>query len=349
MRPTTLFVLLVLAFCQISGVFSNPLPRKPYPPETLRNPWISSRNTYATKYRAMRVWFEGRRGWCFRFNGDSGRTTATVDGSNARTGTVIFPRYQDGKSAGFPIFDKIPTDQGYSDAWSAKVVVVPGWYKPNRVRNVEALIASGFPQSVVGVYNFALVPKGSKLVDWNNKEISTSIRNGWYKGNRVRYFDFGAIQIDAQSVAVPLSNAFVVVDSKGPKGSPIFSSIPGPGPYTGFYSLKTYRVADSIAADSIRSPPPVDDPNVTKEGIALNCPLVFVEQAALDPTKPIPKPPTSIGTLPKPAIPPAKSNSYFNGPPAYFTTVPVFYNNRAALYVISLCQLFILITFFLSR
>ncbi|KAJ3116055.1 hypothetical protein HDU96_010521 [Phlyctochytrium bullatum] len=326
MRARATICVVALSLLQIVGLVQGlALPKRNYTQAQLNNPWISVRNAFSTKYTATQVWFEGRRAWCFRFNGDNNRLTASVE-SNAKTGVVVFPRYLNGTSAGFPIFSSIPTDADYSDAWSAKVVVVPSWLKPNKIRSFEKINSMGYQQAVVGVYNFALVPKGSRLFDARGAQLRTGIRNGWYKGNRVRYFDFGGIQIDALSALVPTTDMIVVRDSKFVKGSPIITSIPGQPGYTGFFSLKTMNVSDSTPADSFREAPPAGTP-LKDEKIVVNCPVVLVESAKFDPTKPTPA--ASIDALPKPAIPPSRSSSYFTGPPGYFTTVPVFYQKKA--------------------
>ncbi|KAJ3105409.1 hypothetical protein HDU97_008163 [Phlyctochytrium planicorne] len=343
MRTTTTLIILALLTLQLSALFvsadsaEDSRITKKYGPSVLKNPWLTPSFRYATKFNAVQVWFEGRRTWCFKFGGDNNRVQTPLDDAATfvRTGNVLLPRYPNGKIAGDPIFDRLPSSSGYSDAWSAKVVTVPRYYKKDRIRNYDFMLSKGFKTQTVGVYNFPLITKGSKLLDWKNVQYKTRQRPGWYKGNRVRFYDFGAIQIDINSKIVPTGEIYSVINGTKVIGSPIVSSIPNTAGYTGFYSLKYINVDKTVAADSINSAPGTgnvpssvytSDPKVILPAVILNCPNVYAESNIYNPA--VPALPPTTAYLPTPPTPPTKSNIYYNGPPRYITDVPAFYRGQ---------------------
>ncbi|KAJ3333551.1 ATP-binding cassette sub- B member 10, mitochondrial [Blyttiomyces sp. JEL0837] len=271
---------------------------------------------------------------CYNFTDDKGRINWSQDGgatdTQVLTNSALFPVFANGKWAGFPIFQVIPSDNYYSAAVSYIKVVVPKTYKVDSIRDYQKMIRKGYPQFKQGYYNFPIVPKGSKLVDWSvpvAKTLKDTPKKAWYMGNETQYFDFGLIPMDPNSTQVYTASMYQLFDSAGRNnGISIVNAAPGEANYTGFFALKRYTT--DVQSNTYRDAGLIDVVSVDQNKI-VNCPIIYEEPTpfTLAPPGTPPAPLTRLGPAP---TWPGGSNVYFLGPSDNITTLVTYYNNATS-------------------
>ncbi|KAI8843041.1 hypothetical protein BC829DRAFT_297440 [Chytridium lagenaria] len=301
----------------------------------------------AITYRTEPTWISGKRAWCFPFTDrtsavePSPHPSATISTTRVATNPVIYIVYPDGTSAGAPIVSILPCEEGYSDAFLKYTYQVDYSVKKDTFRDYETLntFAKGeFAKD--GFYNHPIVPPGSSLEDTSNKKAPEyDIQQAWYKGKKVFFFDFGAIQ---QNNALSYVQAAAAVEVFGDdafaipvrNGFTVLSASTGPQ-YTGFFS---YRSADTTGAPfnylrhmSNFSGPTY--PSVDRK-IVLNCPVVYQESFVYKGDPPVQSKP-SMESTPSLSIPPPPPpvdistsgncfDAYLKGPASEYFTAEAF-------------------------
>lgn len=183
-------------------------------------------------------------------------------------------------SDGNPIFvegqhnvvDVVPGDEGYSDLWAVMLVTVPADFEADSIHSQEQLDAAGYEITPTPLLvNCPIVPAESTF------EGGESLVQGWYRGERVYYPDFGL----NPAVAIPI---WVFANGTNADGTPAFvegqrniiDSIPGEAGYSAFWRVNLVMVDDTYAADSIRSAADVAAGGfeIVTTDLMVNCPVV---------------------------------------------------------------------------
>ena len=170
------------------------------------------------------------------------------------------------------IVDVAPGDDGYSDLWLVNLVVVPEDYEPDSITSAADLQAMSYETMQPGIMvNCPIVPAGSTL------ESGVELTQGWYKGARVYYPDFGM----NPAVAIPI---WVFATGMDANGDPVFvdgqhniiDAIPGDEGYSDFWHVRLVMVDESYEANSITSAQAVADGGfeVVQTPLVVNCPVV---------------------------------------------------------------------------
>ncbi|KAJ3189031.1 hypothetical protein HK101_008999 [Irineochytrium annulatum] len=246
-------------------------------------PYTDLSGASAKVYTTTVLWFNGQRSWCWPF---ADRANAVI-GSDVRVkaNSIISLTYPDGASAGAPIVNVLPCQDGYSDAWLKFTGVVEYSTVNNTYRDFASVNASGIALKKAGYFNYPIVPPGSKLSDWSGYEVPAhDIVQAWNNGNKVYYFDFGAIPQDNILDYVPTADSIAVYasDSHGipvNNGFSVVDAAPGSPKYTGFYSmlasnvtgspLNYFRSYDNFTSNANYTPSDL--------GMAMNCPTSYLE------------------------------------------------------------------------
>jgi hypothetical protein len=190
------------------------------------------------------------------------------------------------------VVDVIPGQPGYSDFFRVVRVMVPAHYVADELRDVAAILRSGFALVETSlIVNRPVVPRGSQARERLNG-AATEPEAGWYRGQQVQWFRFDEAQLIAGPGAPVPTSPISVTFNKNP-------DLPGGGPPSGFRTepggRQTHNVASSLPGDVDYSPlwsVSVYDnaafPTVFNEATVLaapfkarnvatvNCPIVFV-------------------------------------------------------------------------
>lgn len=170
------------------------------------------------------------------------------------------------------IVDVVPGDEGYSDLWEVMLVTVEPGYEPDSIRSKADIDAAGLDVVSAGVIvNCPIVPAGSAFED------GEPLVQGWYRGERVFYPDFG----ENPPAAIPL---WAFATGVSADGTPMFvegqhniiDSVPGMPGYSAFWRVMLVMVDEKYAADSVRSASEVTAAGfeVVTTDMVVNCPVV---------------------------------------------------------------------------
>lgn len=110
-----------------------------------------------------------------------------------------------------PVFSTIPRLGAYSGVWQLVYVVTADMAQPNALRDAAAIDAAvrakrAMLRDANLVLNLPIVPRGTTLA-----RDTTRPSLGWYKGNEVQFFDFGADTL----ASAPVLGFAAVRDSAG--------------------------------------------------------------------------------------------------------------------------------------
>ena len=263
----------------------------------------------AVTYQLTTGWFQGRQTFYYDFgsnstiNSDASKVIpapiyAFATGMDANGNPIMVPGQHN-------IIDDIPGDPGYSDLWQVNLVMVPSDYVANTAKSVDDIQKSGYQVKATNMLvNCPVVPLNSKLAEPNPGNGSTGTTQGWYKGQEVQYFDFGA----SPDFTVPIYAFATGMDANG---NPIMVSgqhniidvLPGTQGYSPFWQVNLVMVPTSYQANSITSAAQVKELGfqVIKPGKVVNCPVVRTDQAVTGNTGPLMA--GSSGTRPGAAMP----------------------------------------------
>lgn len=170
------------------------------------------------------------------------------------------------------IVDTVPGDDGYSDLWEVNLVTVGADYVADSIASREDMDAMSYPVTKPGLFvNCPIVPAGSTL------ENGESLTQGWYRGEKVYYPDFGP----NPPIAIPIWVFATGVDGQGnPRfvegQHNIIDSVPGDSGYSAFWNVNLVMVDASYVANSIKSAADVVSAGleVVPTSLAVNCPVV---------------------------------------------------------------------------
>ncbi|KAJ3125933.1 hypothetical protein HK101_005829, partial [Irineochytrium annulatum] len=177
---------------------------------------------------------------CWPFS-DRSSAISTTD-AKVLANSIIFIQYPNGETAGAPIVNILPCQQGYSDAWVKLAATVNYTTPQDYYRDVGKVKADALSLKRVGLFNYPIVPPGSILNDWSNHSIpAVATKQAWYNAQQVFFFDFGEIPQDPalDSVGTKSSVSVFTSDAHGIpvlNGFSIVDSIAGQPGYTGFYA-----------------------------------------------------------------------------------------------------------------
>ncbi len=147
------------------------------------------------------------------------------------------------------IVDVVPGEDGYSDLWEVMLVTVEPGYEADSIRSKADIDAAGLDVAAAGlIVNCPIVPAGSTFED------GEPLVQGWYRGERVFYPDFGenlpvAIPIWAFATGVSADGTPMLVEGQ----HNIIDSVPGMPGYSAFWRVMLVMVDEMYAADSVRS------------------------------------------------------------------------------------------------
>lgn len=180
----------------------------------------------------------------------------------------IFVFFEAGSTEPVPgqlnVIDVLPGEVGYNDFWIVYRVEVPVGYVANTLTSAEEITASGYPVSgTETMVNCPVVPDGSTA----SKRVgggSAELVSGWYKGQVVKYFEFGEAPLSGTQV--PLSPIYVMFnanpDDNDPESGPpsgfradpagqthnVLATVPGDAGYSPLWSV---NVLDNTAFDAV--------------------------------------------------------------------------------------------------
>ena len=190
---------------------------------------------------------------------------AFITGTDA-SGT---PQFVDGQHN---IVDAVPGDEGYSDLWEVNFVVVPEGYVADSIRSKADLDAMSYEVMQPGVFvNCPILPAGSTL------EGGAALTQGWYRGERVYYPDFGTnppVGIPIWAFATGMDAAGNPLMVEGQRN--IIDAIPGDEGYSDFWHVRLVIVNEGYEPESITSAAEVADSGfeVMQTPMMVNCPVV---------------------------------------------------------------------------
>lgn len=277
------------------------------------NPYLSKRATYS--YQPQQVWFEHNRAWCFPIDDNkrvTWRSNPKGDGSGdseVLINPVLVPVYQNGTSAGYPVFQLIPTDDYYSGVVSFIKIVVPNTYKKDQIPKYNKLSQTGFPMYPSGYFYMPIVPKRATFMDASSpvaKQLkNVKVKPAWYMGRPVYYIQFGMIPVDPAVGAIPTAEYYRIINGSS---FPVISDVPNwRGEYTGFFTVFNYT---SDQPDNFyRSVTQLKNkPDLVRTNTILACPVVFYEEESFQGIPPGPAPTPAFTSLI-----PAQGNSWVGG------------------------------------
>ncbi|KAI9329678.1 hypothetical protein DFJ73DRAFT_104508 [Zopfochytrium polystomum] len=196
-------------------------------------------------------WLNGELSSCFNFGAI--QTPSTV--SNLEVSNVVFPVYTNGLPAGRPIFQSSPCDVGsYSGLWNRIELVVDCDVPFDSVKSFERTDLDSARQSQ-GLYVYALVPKGTELID--DSAVTPPAEEGWFNGKKIWFFDFGRAPFEEDEEGNPSLkiDRLVEVTQFGESiGLPVVDAGPS-RVYTGFLRrvISELPETDNYEADAIKS------------------------------------------------------------------------------------------------
>ncbi|KAJ3296875.1 long-chain fatty acid-CoA ligase [Rhizoclosmatium sp. JEL0117] len=143
----------------------------------------------ALVYDQIDCWLNGTQVSVWDFGSRS--QASDKDPNAVAVNPIYYPVYPSGISAGAPVIDRVPCDDGYSDVWLKIKVTVQRRTVYNSFKEISAFDPYAlFTGKVEGVTNMPIVPKGSILTGYDDVKFTTA----WYKGRRVTLVDLGIIQ-----------------------------------------------------------------------------------------------------------------------------------------------------------
>jgi hypothetical protein len=182
-----------------------------------------------------------------------------------------------------PIFSSIPGLAPYSGVWRLTYLVAADHVQPNVLRDVASAQAFARGRRATlrpteTLLNLPIVARGSHLA--GDSALPTF---GWYAGQEVQYFDFGATSL----APVPLFAFTRGADSTGPvlfrDQSNIVDTIPATPPFPDLWSILFVRVDSAYAANTWRSGAAIvgEHAQIESAHAVRNCPVVIVDGARI--------------------------------------------------------------------
>jgi len=245
---------------------------------------------------------------------DFGANTPLVDGAplTAPIYAFVYGMKADGSPDLVPgqhnIIGVVPGDKGYSDLWQVNLVIVPKDYKADSIRSVTEVMNGNFKINKTDMYvNCPVVPAGSAL------EVKMPLVQGWYNGQMIYYFDFGA----NPPIAAPI---YVMITGMDAQGNPrmvqgqrnIIDVVPGDPDYTAFWQVVLVTVPENYEANTLKSADAVLSSGYPMEetDILVNCPVHDLASPAASPgASPTARPSPSASPGMSPAVSPYPSPS----------------------------------------
>ena len=275
---TIMAALLVLAGCTGQGGYSTTPTETPAAPSASPTapqtaPAQQAQATLPPKnFMLVSCWYKGNAVTYYDF----GTNTPLVNGvpAAAPIWVFIYGNKADGSpdfvTGGHNIIDVIPGDKGYSDLWQVTLVTVPRSYQPDSITSAADVLKNNFPMTTTNMLvNCPVVPAGSTIED------GRALIQGWYKGQKVYYYDFGA----NDDIAAPIWALITGMDSQG---NPIFVKdqnniidvIPGDKGYSAFWQVNLVTVPADYVANTLKSADDVmkSGYKITPTEINVNCP-----------------------------------------------------------------------------
>jgi hypothetical protein len=267
--------LLLVASCSAQPAYG--------PAKTVTPPAVSAKPTEmvqqsatapaAKNYTLVSCWYKGRTVQYYDF----GTNTPLVNGIPpvAPIWVFIYGNKADGSpdfvTGGHNVIDVIPGDAGYSDLWQLVLVTVPRTYQPDSITTAADVMKGNFPMKTTDMLvNCPVVPAGSTIQD------NRALIQGWYKGQKVFYYDFRA----NADIAAPIWALITGMDDKGNpmfvKGqSNIVDVIPGDKGYSAFWQVMLVTVPADYVPNTLKSAADVMSSGykITPTNINVNCPL----------------------------------------------------------------------------
>ncbi|MGA2160362.1 MAG: hypothetical protein ABSG90_14255 [Dehalococcoidia bacterium] len=224
-------------------------------------------------YTLVSCWYKGKAVQYYDF----GTNTPLVNGKPtvAPIWVLIYGNKADGTpdfvAGGHNIIDVIPGDTGYSDLWQIVLVTVPRSYQPDSLTSAADVKKGNYPMQTTNMLvNCPTVPAGSTIQD------NRALIQGWYKGQKVYYYDFGA----NDDIAAPI---WALITGMDTQGNPVFVKgqnnivdvIPGDKGYSAFWQVMLVTVPADYVANTFKSAADVMQSGykITPTTIDVNCPL----------------------------------------------------------------------------
>ncbi len=228
----------------------------------------------AKDYKLTHGWYKGEEVVYYDF----GMNSPASNGIVATAPIYAFITGMD--SDGNPVFvegqhnivDVVPGDAGYSDLWEVHLVTVDDSYKADSITSVSDVMSANFDTVVPGLLvNCPIVPAGSTF------ENGEQLTQGWYKGDRVFYPDFGM----NPPAAIPI---WVFATGMNADGTPIFlegqnniiDQMPGEAGYSAFWNVQLVMADANYEPNSLKSAADVmsSGMDVMPTDLVVNCPVV---------------------------------------------------------------------------
>jgi hypothetical protein len=206
--------LLMLAGCtNYSATTTAPAAQTQTPATQAAPPTPPSQQSAAVQppknFMLVSCWYKGNTVTYYDF----GTNTPLVNGvpAAAPIWVFIYGNKADGSpdfvTGGHNIIDVIPGDKGYSDLWQIVLVTVPRSYQPDSITSAADVMKNNFPMNTTQMFvNCPVVPAGSTIED------GRALIQGWYKGQKVYYYDFGP----NDDIAAPIWALITGMDSQQP-------------------------------------------------------------------------------------------------------------------------------------
>ena len=159
-----------------------------------------------------------------------------------------------------PIYDRLPGDADYSDFWHIhNVYIQSSDYRANSYDSAEDVLGSGLeikPSETVA--NHVMVPLGSSAGLRYDSNTPRTVRNGWYRGQIVKYLvfenpqsvakvDFGAGQVNTPQMYAFLGNNRderdgFALDLEGISTHNVATRLPGEEGYSPLWVLQIFKI-----------------------------------------------------------------------------------------------------------
>lgn len=149
------------------------------------------------------------------------------------------------------VLDVIPGDEGYSDLWDVQFVIVPEGFDSRAIRSLAQLRASGLETIPAGMLVNCPIVDGDAATS-----ESHPVLDGWYRGERVHYFDLGVSSDEPGDV---YEFVLSVTDDRGgepartPLAVPPIVVPPADSSAAQFFRLHRIEVTDAAVAAQIDS------------------------------------------------------------------------------------------------
>jgi hypothetical protein len=241
----------------------------------------------AVTYQLTTGWFQGRQTFYYDF----GSNSATNSDASKVVPAPIFAFATGVDANGNPqlvagqhnVIDVLPGQPGYSDLWQVNLVMVPSGYVANTIKSVDDIHKSGYQVTATKMLvNCPVVAPNSTLAEPNPASGSTGTTKGWYRGQEVQYFDFGA----SPDFTAPIFAFATGVDANG---NPqlvagqhnVIDALPGDPGYSPFWHVNLVIVPAGYQANSITSTAQIKQSGfkVIEAPKVVNCPVVRTDQA----------------------------------------------------------------------